>query len=132
MALAFTSVVQGLPAPHTFTSARHRIGSVAELHLDGTPVGTVTVTGGDASWGFARFRPGPGFSAFATTFGLWAMLMHADGDDHPLSRAASAELSRAENALDRIKARLFFPDDGVAVDLFQLNIDGKLLEWKEY
>ena len=58
--------------------------------------------------------------------------MHADGDDRPISRATSAELVRAENVLDSIKCRLFFPDDDVWIDVFQLNIDGELLDWKEY
>ena len=110
---------------------RWQPGAVGSVHLNGIPVGTVTVTGWDASWGFGRFCPDGGFSQFAPAFGRWSVLMHADGDGR-LSPAASAALARAENAMDAIKARLFFETDGIWVDAFQLNIDGDLLEWKEY
>ena len=120
------------PRRHLPGAGRWLRGSVGILHLDGIAVGTVTVTGSDASWGFARFRPDGRFAPFAAAFGLWALLMHVDADGRPLSREASTELVRAENTIDRIKARLFFPADDVWVDVFQLNIDGELLEWKEY
>ncbi len=90
------------------------------------------MTGCDASWGFGTFQPMDPFARFAPAFGLWSRLMHADGDDRPLTRDRSAALARAENAMDAIKARLFFPDDLAWVDAFQLNIDGEMLEWKEY
>jgi hypothetical protein len=93
-------------------------------------VGLVTVTGWDASWGFGRFQPDPAFASYASAFGLWSLLMHADGGR--LSREAAAELAVAENRLDRIRAKIFFPHDGVWVDAIELNIDGDLVEWKEY
>ena len=112
--------------------SRWHPGATGVVHLNGVAVGTVTVTGYDTSWGFGTFRPDGRFARFAPAFGLWSRLMHADGDGRPLSRATSTALVRAENAMDAIKARLFFPADGAWVDLFQLNIDGELLEWKEY
>ena len=111
---------------------RVRPGAVGFLHLNGDPVGLVTVTGWGTSWGFGRFRPGARFEPYAQVYGLWSLLMHDNEDGRPLTAAASAELARVENALDRIRGRLYFPTDDVWVDLFQLNIDGELLEWKEY
>jgi len=126
-----TPFPERVPSGHT-GHARWLPGAVAVVHLNGEAVGTLTVTGSDASWGFGRFRPDAGFAAFATAFGTWSLLMHADGTDRPLSRVVSDELALAENRIDRIKARLFFPADDAWVDVFQLNIDGELLEWKEY
>jgi hypothetical protein len=107
------------------------VGAVAELHLNRVQVGTVVVTGWDASWGFGRFTPGPGFEPFATAYGLWSLLMHEDGTGR-LARSTAADLAVVENAIDRIRARLYFTADDTWVDPFQLNIDGELLEWKEY
>jgi hypothetical protein len=49
-----------------------------------------------------------------------------------LDRATAGNLAVVENALDRIKAKLFFAAEQAWVDLSQLNIDGELLEWMEY
>ncbi len=120
----------GLVPPHPLVNGRLRPGAIGHLYLNGDPVGTLTVTGWDTSWGFGRFRPEPAFVPFSTAFGLWSLLMHADGGR--LSREASDELAQAENRLDRIRARIYFPVDGTWVDTFELNIDGELVEWKEY
>lgn len=106
------------------------VGSVATLHLNGQPVGTVTVTGWDTSWRFGRFSPGPGFGPFAPAFELWSILLH--GGTGRIDRSTAADLAVVENAMDRMRARLWFGDDGAWVTAFQLNIDGELLEWKEY
>ncbi len=116
--------------PHLPRRGRLRPGAVGLLYLNGIQVGTVTVTGWDTSWGFGRFKPDEAFAPFAGAFGLWSLLMHVDGDR--LSREASDELARAENRLDRIRAKLYFPVDDVWIDTFEVNIDGELVEWKEY
>jgi hypothetical protein len=107
-------------------------GSRAVLHLNGEPVGDVLIKGWDGSWGYGNFLPGERFSEYAPLYGLWSLLMHADEADEKLSDAASQELSRAENSLDAIKSKLFFPKNQQWVNVAQLNIDGDLLEWKEY
>ena len=106
------------------------VGAVGTLHLNGQPVGTVTVTGWDTSWRFGRFAAGPGFAAFAPAFELWSLLLHGDGGR--LDRATAANLAVVETAMDRIRARLCFDQGESWVDLFEVNIDGELLEWKEY
>jgi hypothetical protein len=128
----FVTSIPAFVPPRPTGGNRWRPGERGVVHLDGDAVGTLTVTGWDASWGFGRFSPEPGFAAYAPAFRRWSLLLHADGDGRPLSRATSDELVRAENRLDRIKARIFFPADDVWIDVFQLNIDGELLEWKEY
>ena len=57
--------------------------------------------------------------------------MHED-EHAPLSEAASQELRDAEQQIDRIRVRVHFPDCGVWHDVAQVNIDGGLIEWKEY
>ena len=109
-----------------------RAGTVGTLHLNGVAVGSVVVTGHDASWRFGRFRPAAGFEAFAPAYDLWSFLMHDDADGSRLDRATAANLAVVENAIDRIRARLFLPTEGAWLDLYQLTIDGELLEWKEY
>ncbi len=85
------------------------------MHLNGVPVGTVAVTGWDTSWGFGMFRPDDRFARFAPAFGLWSRLMHAGGDRRAAEPGdVSDALARAENAMDAIKARLYFAaDDGL-------------------
>lgn len=106
-------------------------GARGVLHLNGTRVGDVVVYGWDASWTYGRFTPGDAFGRFATIFGRWSLLMHAD-EREPLSRAAAEELREAEQQMDAVKARVFFPDDEDWHDVAQLNIDGDLIEWKEF
>jgi hypothetical protein len=144
-------VVQPSHAPASRASKR---GSQAHLFLDGKHVGvelvlgfqqflrrgaaqslrfTVDVKGWMApSWGYGDFTPNGGFSDYAPLFGLWSLLMHADGETERLSRAAAQELLEAEHKLDAIKARLFFPHAPEWVDVAELTIDGALLEWKQY
>ena len=114
------------PAP--LVRACYTLGACGELYLNGVAVGSVVVTGYDTSWGFARFRRGPGFEPFAPAFDLWSILLH-EGTDR-LDRSTAANLAVVENAMDRIRARLRFADGWV--DLAQVNIDGELLEWKQY
>ena len=104
----------------------------AVLYLEGQEVGTVEVKGRDSSGGYGDFTPNGEFATYAQAFGLWSLLMHADEDGSRLSPAASSELASAENALDAIKARLFFPAQVRWVEVAQLTIDGELLEWREY
>ncbi len=118
-----------VPANHLHRLRLRSVGERAELFLDDAPVGTVTVSGADGSWGFGRFRPGPAFAPFAAAYRTWSALLHAGAR---LTAETSVELARIENRLDRIKGRLFFPADGAWVEVVQLNIDGDLLEWKEY
>ena len=108
----------------------------AKLFLNECEVGTVKVKGWDGAWGFGEFTPGTGFCAFATRFGAWSLLMHADdGSDDPahgrLSGAAAEELRAVESDIDRIHARLYLPRAHEWRDILQLNIDGPLIEWKE-
>ncbi len=107
-------------------------GTSAMLYLDGKLVGLVDVKGFHASWGHGEFQPHEAFSPYAGVFGHWSLLMHADGEDHRLSREASRELSQAEQRLDALEARLFFIGAKEWVEVAQLTIDGNLLEWKEY
>ena len=108
------------------------VGAVATLYLNGAAAGTVKVTGHDTSWGFGRFTPGEGFTPFATAYELWSLLLHDDGDGGRLDRRTAADLAVIENAMDRIKARLFFADKGSWLDVVQLNVDGDLVEWTAY
>jgi hypothetical protein len=107
-------------------------GTRAMLYFDSQPVGNVVVQGWDGSWGYGSFIPGEGFSDYALLFGIWSLLMHADNADERLSDAASEELKQAETRLDAIKSKLFFSKNQQWVDIAELNIDGQLLEWKEY
>lgn len=106
---------------------RHRSG---RLYLNGTAVGLVAMRGHDGSWGFGDFKPFPEFSAFASVFGRWSLLMHADGDSEPLSEAASEELRATEREMDAIRATLLL-ETQEWLQLSQINIDGPLIEWKE-
>ena len=100
------------------------------LYLNGTAVGTVALRGHDGPWGFGEFEPFPEFSAFAAVFGRWSLLMHADGDEEPLSEAASDELRATEREMDAIRAKLLLETQEWR-ELSQINIDGPLIEWKE-
>lgn len=104
--------------------------NTARLCINGKDVGRVTVQSSADSWGFGQFEPAAGFTEFATLFGNWSLLMHADDGEDRLSSAASDELRRAEFAIDALQAQLHFDRTGDALDVGQLNIDGKLVEWK--
>ncbi|MGB7159348.1 MAG: hypothetical protein WBD40_14870 [Tepidisphaeraceae bacterium] len=104
---------------------------IARLYLDEQSVGLIRVRGWADSWGFGEFQPEGSFAVFAAPFGRWSLLMHADDRGAPLSRAAADELREAENAIDRIHAKLYLCRTGEWRTITQLNIDGPLVEWKE-
>ena len=106
-------------------------GSIAELRLNGKRVGTVEVRGSSDSWSWGYFTPEPAFEEFAPLFGIWSLLMHADDESRRLSRAASEELHEAEMAIDKLRGELFWPDRQKLTRAGQLNIDDKLVEWKQ-
>ena len=111
----------------------YRRGSKANLLINGKPVGVVVVQGLDDSWAHGSFTPEPAtFAEFAPLFGRWSLLMHADDGDARLSPAASEELREAEYALDALKAELVFHETNEKRRCAQINIDGGLVEWKEY
>jgi hypothetical protein len=103
----------------------------AELYLDGVRVGEVVCKSSDHAWHFGEFTPDPEFAPFATLFGQWSLLMHADEDSDRLTDAASEELRAMEIAIDRIHARLRMIDTGEWREIQQLNIDGDMIDWKE-
>ena len=57
--------------------------------------------------------------------------MH-DDEQEPLSLDAAEELREAEKLMDQVRARVYFPADDAWHDVAQLNIDGGLIEWKEF
>ena len=103
----------------------------ARLYLDDVFVGTVTLRGAEHSWRYGTFRPGEGFAAFATLFGRWSLLIHADDRSDRLSPAAAEELRDVEYAIDHVRAMLYWPGLDQWVPVLQLNIDGELIEWKQ-
>ncbi|HWE02582.1 MAG TPA: hypothetical protein VG326_09250 [Tepidisphaeraceae bacterium] len=113
--------------PHS-TSRRWRVG---HLYLNDVEVGVVSVRGQDGSWGFGDFTPSPEFVAFASLFGQWSLLMHADEADVRLSEAASEELRYTERELDSLRAALLLENPREWHPLRQVNIDGPMIEWKE-
>jgi len=105
--------------------------TTAELYLNDLHVGTVHVMGWESSWGMGEFQPNDGFSRFAPLFGVWSLLMHADDEGARMSSEASEELRRVEYEIDRLRARLHFVETDEWRDVGPVNIDGKLVEWKE-
>ncbi len=105
--------------------------SKGQLYLNDTEVGIVNIRGWQSSWGFGDFHPNERFSEFATIFGNWSLLMHADDDQAKLSPEAAEELRRAEYAIDQLRAKLFLPETKEWRKIGQVNIDGGLIEWKE-
>jgi hypothetical protein len=103
---------------------------VLHLFLRDTLVGTIEPRGHADSWSYGHFTPCDAFGEFATLFGEWSLLMHADETDPRLSRAASDELRQVEFAIDQLRARLYIPARDRWVRVTQLNIDGSLIEWK--
>jgi hypothetical protein len=102
----------------------------ARLLLNDKDVGRVVVQSFADSWGFGQFEPSAAFTEFATIFGNWSLLMHADDDESKLTSAASEELRRAEYQIDSLRAELLIDSTGEDVEINQLNIDGPLIEWK--
>lgn len=107
-------------------------GTKAQLHLNGKVVGDIVVQRKDDSWSHGTFTPNAHFSEFAEAFGRWSLLMHADALNEEMSEAAGEELRRVEYEIDRMKARLFFPESGEWLKCAQINIDGEMVEWKAY
>src|SRR3954464_5933479 len=87
-------------------------GTRAVLHLNGTYVGDIHVKGWDTSWTYGTFTPAESFSEFATIFGRGSLLMHED-ESLPLRRDIARELRDAELHMDELRARVYFPDDGM-------------------
>jgi hypothetical protein len=110
---------------------RNRGDRVAHLFLNDIDVGIVLVQSHNSSWGFGEFLPNPAFSDFATAFGMWSLLMHAENDGERLSEAASEELRGAEYAIDTLRAKLRLEQPEEWRPVRQVNIDGVLIEWKE-
>jgi hypothetical protein len=108
-----------------------RKNTQGQLYLNDKDVGSVHIRGWRSSWGFGDFHPNEGFAEFATIFGNWSLLMHADDDQTQLSPEASEELRRAEYAMDALRAKLFMPETKEWRAIQQVNIDGHLIEWKE-
>jgi hypothetical protein len=108
----------------------HPTSATGRLFLKKKDVGEVRSRGQADSWCFGDFEPNPDFAEFATLFGSWSLLMHAEEDDAKMSEAASEELRRTERAIDALRARIYFPDHDQWVRVAQLNIDGKMIEWK--
>ena len=106
-------------------------GTAARLLLNGKDVGAITIRGSDNAWSYGDFTPAEAFGEFATVFGQWSLLMHADGDASPLSRPASDELRRMEYLLDSLRAKILILDTGEIRRAAQVNIDGPLIEWKD-
>jgi hypothetical protein len=109
-----------------------RSGETARLYLNNTLVGVVVVQRQEDSWAHGRFEPGPEFAQFAPLFGQWSLLMHADGEFDRLSPEAGEELRRIEFEIDGLRAKLHFAETDQWLRCAQLNIDGELIEWKEY
>lgn len=108
-----------------------RAATKGQLYLNDQEVGTVRIGGWENSWGFGDFQPNERFSEFALIFGNWSLLMHAEDDQAKLSEAASEELRRAEYALDSLRAKMFLPETNEWRRIWQVIIDGHLIEWKE-
>ena len=84
-------------------NSNHRSGD-AVLLLNGEDVGTVHAKRWTTSWGFGDFSPNEAFANFAPVYGMWSLLMHAEGDRDRLSRDTIEELAKAEAMLDSIRA----------------------------
>src|SRR4051794_8457927 len=108
----------------------HHTSATGRLFLRNKDVGEVRSRGQADSWSFGDFEPNKEFGEFATLFGSWSLLMHAEEDDARISEAASDELRRAERAIDQLRARIYFAEQDQWVSVAQLNIDGKMIEWK--
>ncbi len=108
----------------------HPTSATGRLFLRNKDVGEVRSRGEADSWCFGDFEPNAEFVEFATLFGSWSLLMHAEEGDEKMSQAASDELRRAEREIDALRAKIYFPKDDQWIDVAQLNIDGKMIEWK--
>lgn len=106
-------------------------GAQAELHIDGRHVGQIEVVGWHSTYTHGRFTPGEAFAPYAALFGRWSLLMHED-ETRPLHATASSALAEAERDIDTLHVRIYFPKQDRWVDVRQVNIDGDLVEWKDF
>jgi hypothetical protein len=104
----------------------------ARLYLDGAHVGDIVAQGSSGGWIFGTFSPNRAFAPFARYFGRWSRLLHTDATGERLADDASAALRKAEYDLDALHARLFIPLRNEWHSAIQVNIDGPLIEWKQY
>jgi hypothetical protein len=108
----------------------NRLPKHVDLCLEGKRVGRVELNRFADSWLFGNFEPTRDFSEFATLFGEWSLLLHADENEAQVSQAALNELAKIERAIDALHAELLLPESGERVGVDQVNIDGKLVELK--
>jgi hypothetical protein len=108
----------------------NRLPKQVELRLQGKTVGRVDLNRAADSWLFGDFSPNDAFSEFATLFGEWSLLLHADETDPQVSRAALDEMAKLERAMDALHAELLLPASGERVPVDQVNIDGRMVELK--
>jgi len=108
----------------------NRLPRRVELCIEGKIVGTVEFNRFADSWLFGSFEPTRAFGEFATLFGEWSLLLHADENDPQISRAALDEMAKLERKIDALHAELILPGNGDRLPVDQLNIDGKLVELK--
>jgi hypothetical protein len=109
-----------------------RAGTIAELYLDNKYVGDVVYQRSEDSWSHGEFHPHPAFAPFAELFGRWSLLMHADDTDDRRTDATRDELRKVEHEIDRLRAKLHFVEGDEWLTCAQVNIDGPLIEWKQY
>jgi hypothetical protein len=55
--------------------------------------------------------------------------MHED-EDRPLHPTAQQALSDLERAMDRLHAKIYFPERDIWQKVRQINIDGNDVEWR--
>ena len=101
-----------------------------ELCLEGKPVGQIELHRFADSWLFGEFRPTSGFSEFATLFGEWSLLLHADENDPQVSRTALDEMAKVERVIDALHIQLRLPQTNERIPVKQINIDGPMVELK--
>jgi hypothetical protein len=100
-----------------------------QLYLNGKHVGQIAVRGWHGPWGFGDFVARAEFGQFEPLFDEWSRLMHANPDR--LSRADAVRLREIENRTYALRARLWLVEAREWRHLAILNIDGRMIEWKE-
>jgi hypothetical protein len=101
------------------------------LYLNGLAVGNIRIRGWDGAWGFGEFTPDPAFARFAPLYDEWARLMHSPEINNRLTDNIAAALRKVECALYAIRARIYVRELAAWRKVDILNIDGRLIEWKE-
>src|SRR5689334_15793947 len=97
-----------------------------DLYIEDKPARHVDVNRLADSFHLRNFQPDRAFSEFATLFGEWSVLIHADETEPQVSQATLDELSKIERAIDALHAELFLPTTGQRVAVEQINIDGDM------